>query len=399
MLNAQAVCVKSLRRTHSDMPFSSIETLLEAMIREKASDLYLTFGAPASLRVEDHIAHIGAETLDDTMIEQYLETLLTEEQRDEFETTLEYNTAIEWKDNARFRINAFRQQQHSGLVIRRINTEIPTIESLKLPSVYADLIMEKRGLILVVGASGSGKTTSLAAMVNHRNHHGFGHIITIEDPIEFIHHHHKCIITQRDVGVDTFSYGMALKNALRQRPDVIVIGEIRDREAMENALNFAETGHVCVATLHANNAHQTIERILSFFPEEKHRQVLTNLAVNLKGVLSQRLVDCIEPNKRILAVEIMLNNGLIKQLIAEGKLLQIRELIERGTSDGMCTMEQSLITLFNNGIISSDVAISESDNPANMRLALRKDHVVNKANIESIMKLSPGYSRNNESEF
>lgn len=381
------------------MTHNTIEVLLETMLRENASDLYITYGAPASIRVEEHIAQVGTAPLNDEIIIQYLDTLLSEEQRDEFDTTLEFNTAFEWKDNARFRINVFRQQQHNGIVIRRINTQIPSIESLCLPDIYSKLILEKRGLLLVVGPSGSGKSTSLAAMVGHRNRHGYGHIITIEDPIEFIHQHEKCIITQRDVGVDTFSYGMALKNALRQRPDLIVIGEIRDREAMENAMNFAETGHLCVATLHANNAHQTIERIINFFPEEKHPQILANLALNLRGILSQRLVECVQPNKRALAVEIMLNNGLIRQLIEEGKVRQIKELIERGVSDGMCTMEQSLIKLYNDGIISADSAIAESDNPANMRLTLRKDQIVSKANIDSIMKVSPGYKRNNEEGF
>lgn len=354
------------------MSHPSIAELLDAMLREKASDLYLTFGTAPSLRVDESIIRIGATPLDDEAIASYLDALITPEQRDEFETTLEFNTAIPWGDNARFRVNVFRQQQHNGAVIRNISMRIPTAEELELPKVYTDLIMLKRGLVLVVGPTGSGKTTSLAAMIGHRNRHGFGHIVTIEDPIEFVHGHEQCIISQRDVGIDTYSYGMALKNALRQRPDVILIGEIRDRETMEHAISFAETGHLCVATLHSNNANQTIERILNFFPEDKHLQILANLSLNLRGIVSQRLVPTIQGDKRALAVEIMLNNGLIKQLIEEGKVRQIKEMIERGQSEGMCTLDQSLLELCKQGLIHEDVAIAEADNAANMRLSLRQ---------------------------
>lgn len=349
-----------------------ISELLDSMLREKASDLYITFGTVPSLRVDEQILRVGNEPLDDDIINTYLSEILTPEQRDEFETTLEFNTALPWGNNARFRINVFRQQQHNGAVIRNISMRIPTPEALNLPKVYTDLIMLKRGLVLVVGPTGSGKTTSLAAMIGHRNRHGYGHIVTIEDPIEFIHSHEQCIVSQRDVGIDTYSYGMALKNALRQRPDVILIGEIRDRETMEHAISFAETGHLCVATLHSNNANQTIERILNFFPEDKHPQILSNLALNLRGIVSQRLVTTKGGDKRALAVEIMLNNGLIRQLIEEGKVRQIKELIERGQTDGMCTLDQSLLELWKQGIITDEAAIAEADNSANMRLGLRQ---------------------------
>lgn len=354
------------------MPFPSTTELLEMMLEQKASDLYLTYGTVPSLRVDEEIVRIGDSTLDDDALNMYLSELLSPEQRDEFDTTLELNTAIPFGDHARFRINVYRQQQHNGAVIRNISMRIPTPEELNLPPVFTDLIMQKRGLVLVVGPTGSGKTTSLAAMIGHRNRHGHGHIITIEDPIEFIHAHEQCIVSQRDVGIDTYSYGMALKNALRQRPDVILIGEIRDRETMEHAISFAETGHLCVATLHSNNANQTIERILNFFPEDKHLQILANLALNLRGIVSQRLVGTINGSKRALAIEIMLNNGLIRQLIEEGKVRQIKEMIERGTSEGMCTMDQSLLELWKQRVISPEVAIAEADNGANIRLALRQ---------------------------
>lgn len=381
------------------MSFPAISELLDAMIREQASDLYLTVDAPPSLRVEEHIVKIGALALNDEIIDTYLNELISADQRDEFDTTLEYNTAIEWHDSARFRINVFRQQQHNGIVIRRIATTIPTIEQLGLPAVYGDLIMQKRGLVLVVGPTGSGKTTSLAAMIGHRNRMGHGHIITIEDPIEFVHTHANCIVTQRDVGIDTYSYGMALKNALRQRPDVIVIGEVRDRETLEHAISFAETGHLCVATLHANNANQTLERILNFFPEEKHAQVLANLSLNLRGIVSQRLVARSEGNRRALALEIMLNNGLIKQLIEEGKVRQIKEMIERGQTEGMYSMDQSLLMLCKEGVISQEVAVAESDNAPNMRLALRQQQGTDDGNVDKLLRLSPGYGRDIGNEF
>ena len=261
----------------------SMNSLLQAAVDKHASDIYLTYGAYPCLRLGDQMEPFPSGTLDDEMIQSLMEELLTEDELDEFETTLELNTSMTWGEKARFRINVYRQQKHNALVIRRIQTHIPTIEELNLPSAYSNLIMQKRGLVLVVGQTGCGKSTSLAAMIGHRNTNGFGHIITIEDPIEYVHNHKQCIVSQRDIGIDTYSFGMALKNALRQHPDVILIGEIRDREAMEHAINYAETGHLCIATLHANNASQSIERILNFFPEEKHAQIRMNLSINLKG--------------------------------------------------------------------------------------------------------------------
>jgi twitching motility protein PilU len=357
------------------MPFSP-EYLIEEFIHEGASDLYLTVGAMPSMRFEGQIKSHGTEKLVEDDIRTFLKTIVSDEIIEEFESTLEYNTAINWKGRARFRVNLFRQRQYTGIVLRRIQTVIPTLESLKLPQIYADLIMEKRGLILVVGPTGSGKSTSLASMLNHRNHHGDGHIVTIEDPVEFILEHKNCIITQRDIGIDTYSFGIGLKNALRQSPDIIVIGEIRDRETMEHAIVFSETGHLCLATLHANNANQAVERVINFFPEEKHKQILLNLSLNLKAILSQRLVHNHAGNRSI-ALEILLNQGLIRSLIQEGRVKEIKECIEKSRDLGMQSFDQALIDLFANGVIAEEVALAESDNPANLRLAI-KQHQMSK---------------------
>lgn len=342
--------------------------LLDSMIAKDAADLYLTKGCPATLRLNDKLEQMG-DPLTGEHITALIREVLTPEQFHIYEQTWEFNSAYHWNEQARFRINVFRQQQEPGIVIRRISTKIPSFADLNLPDAYQKLVMEKRGLVLIVGPTGSGKSSSLAAMVGHRNRNSHGHIITIEDPIEFVHHHQGCIITQRDVGIDTVSFEAALKNALRQRPDVVLIGEIRDREAMEHAVNFAETGHLCLATLHANNAYQTIERILSFFPEEKHRQVLMNLALNLRGILSQRLL----PNKhgrRSIATEILLNEGLVKKLIEEGKIKEIRNVMEKNRDMGMQSFDQSLLDLFIRGEITEEQALAESDNAPGLRLQI-----------------------------
>lgn len=346
-----------------------IESLLQEMQSRKGSDLYLTHDSPPGLRVGEEIIMLTQNPLTENDIARYISQVLTLEQRDEFHSTFELNTALNWTDDARFRVNVFRQQAHDGMVIRRIQMEIPTVDELKLPPVYGELALMKRGLVLVAGPTGSGKTTSLAAMVGHRNTHGQGHIITVEDPIEFIHRHRQCIVTQRDVGLDTYSYSIALKNALRQRPDMVVIGEIRDREVMEQAIYFAETSHLCIATIHANNSSQAIERILNFFPEERHAQVLLNLSLNLRAVLSQRLVPNQE-GKSALALEVMVNRGLIKQLIVEGKIRQIHEMIEKGRDEGMQSFDQHLFDLYKAGEISESTALAESDSSANLQLKI-----------------------------
>ncbi len=353
------------------MPDVTIEQLFKEMVNNQASDLYLTVGCAPTVRLSDRILAFSVPALTEEDVDSYIDELLDSDQKDEFETTMEYNTAVNWDDRARFRINVYMQQQKKAIVIRRIQTDIPSLEDLSLPSLYGDLILMPRGLILMVGPTGSGKSTSLAAMIGHRNTYGSGHIITIEDPIEYVHKHNSCIVSQRDVGIDTYSYGMALKNALRQRPDVVLIGEIRDRETMEHAINFAETGHLCLATLHANNANQAIERVVNFFPEEKQKQVLLNLSLNVRAILSQRLITSLSGSK-VLAKEIMLNRGLIKNLIEEGKVKEIKEMIERGRDQGMVTFDQSLFDLVQSGQVDSDLAISEADNPANLRLMLKQ---------------------------
>ncbi len=351
-----------------------VSALIEILLEKGASDLYLTVGKPACVRITNTIHNIASEPLSQTDIDSIIHELISPEILEEFESTLEYNTAVNWQDKARFRVNLFRQRQNTGIVLRRIQTFIPSMEELHLPKVYSDLIMERRGLVLIVGPTGSGKSTSLASMLEYRNRHGNGHIVTIEDPIEYLIEHKNCIITQRDVGIDTYSFGIGLKNALRQTPDVIVIGEIRDRETMDHAIVFAETGHLCLATLHANNSNQAIERIINFFPEEKHAQVLLNLSLNLKAVLSQRLLPDTKGTRSI-AIEIMLNQGLIRNLIQEGRVREIKDCMEKNRDIGMQSFDQALVDMFINGLITEEVALAESDNPANLRLAL-KQHAI-----------------------
>ncbi len=349
-----------------------IADLLLEMVNKEASDIYLTVGYPPSLRIENKIVHAGNAKLTNEDINSFIAEMLNESQRSEFESTLELNVAIHSYHGKRFRANFFHQQHNRGIVIRRIRVEIPTFESLGLPEIYGKLIMEKRGLVLMVGASGAGKSTSLAAMLGYRNQYGSGHIITVEDPIEFIHEHKNCIFTQREIGIDTYSYGTALKNALRQTPDVIVIGEIRDRETMESAIQFCETGHLCVATLHANNSNQAVERIINLFPEEMSKQTLLTLSQNLKAVISQRLVPSIS-GMRCLAIEIMLNQGLVKKLIEEGKIKEIKEMMEKNKDQGMISFDQYLLDLFLKGKITEETALNESDNPGNLRLKISQE--------------------------
>lgn len=348
-----------------------IHALINEFVDQDASDLYLTVGAQPTIRTAKGMVPLSSHPATEEDVQSAIASILPESTLDEFASTLEYNTAIHWHDTARLRINLFRQRQHTGMVVRRIHTKIPDLTELGLPPIYGELIMERRGLILIVGPTGSGKSSSLASMLEYRNLHGDGHIVTLEDPVEFFLEHKHCIITQRDVGIDTYSFGIGLKNALRQAPDVIVIGEIRDREAMEHAIVFAETGHLCLATLHANNANQAVERILNFFPEERHKQVLLNLSLNLRAILSQRLI----PNTmgtRTVAIESMLNQGLIKQLIHDGQVKELKECIEKGGSQGMQSFDQHLIRLCEAGIITEANAIAEADTPSSIRLALQQ---------------------------
>jgi twitching motility protein PilU len=319
--------------------------------------------------------HVLQDTpLDQAKIDAIIHSILTTQQRAVFDAEHEFNMSLMRDNLGRFRINIFRQRQMPGLVIRKIVAQIPTLEQLKLPPLLGEMAMKKRGLVLVVGGTGSGKSTTLAAMIGHRNHNAAGHIITIEDPIEFVHDHAYSLITQREVGVDTISFQSALKNALRQKPDVILIGEIRDQETMEMALKISETGHLCLATLHANNANQAIDRILNFFPLEFHPQLRMNLSLNLLGILSQRLVAN-AAGGRAMAQEVMLNEGLIRALIRSGDVAEIKKVMADNVHNGMQTFDQCLINLVRTGEINEDVALAEADNASDMKLALRQMQV------------------------
>ena len=346
-----------------------ITPYLKTMVEENASDLYVVAGVPPSIRVEGHIEHLDVPILMEEHIEELVKDFLTEDQYEEFRSTLELNIATSLENGERFRINLFVQKRSTAFVVRHIKSQIPTIEQLRLPPIYKRFIMEKRGLVLMAGATGSGKSTSLAAMINHRNLEKSGHIITVEDPIEFFHEPKKCIVTQRELGIDTYSYGIALKNALRQSPDIILIGEIRDRETLENAILFCETGHLVVATIHANNSHQTLERIINLFPEEMKMQILTTLSQNLHAIISQRLIDGVH-NQRVLAHEIMINEALVKVLIAEDKITELKEIMEKNEDQGMITFDNCLLKLIMEEKISIETALQEADNPSNLRLKI-----------------------------
>lgn len=356
-----------------------VQNLLEKMVEMDASDLYLTVGCAPSLRIDDRIMQTNSPALTDDDMEDILNELLDPIKKDEFESTYELNIALVSQKGKRFRANFYKQQHHTGIVIRRIKTRIPKPSEIGLPEIYTNLIMEKRGLVLVVGATGAGKSTSLAAMLGHRNDTGSGHIITVEDPIEFVHEHKKCLFTQREIGIDTYSYGIALKNALRQCPDIIVIGEIRDRETMENAMLFCEAGHLCLATLHSTNSNLAIERMVNLFPKEMQKQVFLTLSQNLKAILSQRLVESKEGTKRALAVEILLNTGLMKSLIEEGKIKEMKDIMEKSRDQGMQTFDQGLFDLVIKGKITIETAMKEADNPNNLRLKVSQDRNLNPA--------------------
>jgi twitching motility protein PilU len=341
------------------------------MNENKASDLYITIGSPPLLRAEDRMISLSDLPVTPENVEEILSTVLTTRQRREFDVNKELNTALDMGDEGRFRINVLKQRQHSALVIRRIVSEIPNFEQLRLPAILEQLAMEKRGLVLVTGITGSGKSTTLASMIDYRNARQTGHIITIEDPIEYYHTHRQSIITQREVGVDTESYPIAMKNALRQRPDVILVGEIRDREVMEQALTITETGHLCLATIHTSNAYQAIERIVNFFPEEMIAQVRMNLSMNLKAIVSQRLVAGVD-GRMLPVVEVMLNQGLVRELILKGEITKIKDVMEQNNPQGMCTYDQSLVKLYSEGLISEETAMMNSDKPSDLKVKLQQ---------------------------
>ena len=344
---------------------------LMKMGQTAASDLYLTVGSKPYLRVDEKMVPAAESALTIQDIEGILSAMLTNRQKREFDGTNELNTALDMGEHGRFRVNVMKQRQQPALVIRRIVSEIPDFSDLKLPDILGSLAFEKRCLVLITGITGSGKSTTLASMVDHRNSQKEGHIITIEDPIEYYHEHKMSVVTQREVGVDTESFAIAMKNSLRQRPDVILVGEIRDREVMEQALTITETGHLCLATIHTTNAYQAIERIVNFFPEELAAQVRLNLAMNLKAIISQRLIAGVEGNL-VPAVEIMLNQGLVRDLILKGDIGKIKDVMEQNTNLGMRTFDQSLMDLYQRGLISKDTAITNSDRPSDLKIKIQQ---------------------------
>ncbi|MBL4805252.1 MAG: PilT/PilU family type 4a pilus ATPase [Alphaproteobacteria bacterium] len=353
---------------------TEVPAILDYLIKmgqNNASDLYLTVGTKPTLRVEEKMIPAAETPLTVQDIEGILSAMLTNRQKREFDGTNELNTALDMGEHGRFRVNVLKQRQQPALVIRRIVSEIPNFDDLKLPLILGNLALESRGLVLITGITGSGKSTTLASMVAHRNARKEGHIITIEDPIEYYHEHNKSVVTQREVGVDTESYAIAMKNSLRQRPDVILVGEIRDREVMEQALTITETGHLCLATIHTTNAYQAIERIVNFFPEDLTPQIRLNLAMNLKAIISQRLIAGTQ-GSLVPAVEIMLNQGLVRELILKGEIAKIKDVMEQNSNLGMCTFDQSLMDLYQRGLISKDTAITNSDRPSDLKIKIQQ---------------------------
>jgi twitching motility protein PilU len=345
--------------------------LLRALVAKRGSDLFITTNYPPAMKIDNKMTPVSQQALSPQHTSMLTRSIMNDKQAAEFEAKKECNFAIHPAGIGRFRVNCFVQQGYVGMVLRVITTAIPNFEDLKLPPVLRDVAMTKRGLVLFVGGTGSGKSTSLAAMIGYRNENSHGHIITIEDPVEYVHPHKNCIVTQREVGVDTDSWEAALKNTLRQAPDVILIGEIRDREVMEHAIAFAETGHLCLGTLHANNSNQAMDRIINFFPEERRQQLLMDLSLNLKGVISQRLIPSREGRGRTAAVEILLNSPLISDLIFKGEVHGIKEIMKKSRELGMQTFDQALFDLYEQGRIGYEDALRFADSTNEVRLAIK----------------------------
>jgi len=345
---------------------------LKEMVDKDGSDLFLSTGAPISAKIYGELVPLDTERLPPGVVAEIANSIMDEEQREQFEVKPEMNLAISLSGIGRFRVNIFKQRHQVGIVARAIKTVIPSFQSLNLPVILSKLIMEKRGLILFVGGTGSGKSTSLASLIDYRNTNSSGHIITIEDPVEFLHPHKKSIVNQREVGVDTDSYEDALENTLRQAPDVILIGEIRSRETMEHAIAFAETGHLCISTLHANNANQAVDRIINFFPEERHKQLFLDLSLNMKGIISQRLVPT-KDNKRAAAVEILLGSPRVQELIKNGNVDALKEVMLKSEASGMQTFDTALYRLYKSGQITLEEALKNADSKNNLRLKITLD--------------------------
>ena len=347
------------------------DRFLQLMVDKGASDLFITTGVPPSMKINGRMTPVTKDSLSPEQCRALVLGVMTDEQRQEFQQKRECNFAISARGIGRFRVSAFYQRNLVGMVLRRIEVNIPTVEQLRLPEIIKKLAMTKRGLVIFVGATGTGKSTSRAAMIGHRNKNSAGHIISIEDPIEYIHQHQGCIVTQREVGIDTESFEVALKNTLRQAPDVIMIGEIRSRDTMEHALAFAETGHLCLATLHANNANQALDRIIHFFPADRHSQTWMDLSLNLKGIVAQQLVPTIDGQGRRAVIEVLLNTPLATDLIRKGEVHELKALMKKSGELGMQTFDQSLYSLYRDGEISYEAALAHADSANDLRLMIK----------------------------
>jgi len=354
-----------------DQATRMMQTLLKKMVAKNGSDLFITAGFPPAIKIDGDVHKAAEQPLTAAQSAVIVRSIMNDKQAKQFDATQESNFAIYPQGIGRFRVSAFIQQGHVGAVLRRIITEIPTVEELELPPILNEISLTKRGLVILVGATGSGKSTTLAAMVGYRNANTRGHIVTIEDPVEYVHPHNLCVVTQREVGVDTESWHAALKNTLRQAPDVILIGEIRDRETMEYGIQFAETGHLCLATLHANNANQALDRIINFFPEAKRQQLLMDLSLNIKGIISQRLLPRESGVGRIAAMEILLQTPLVSDLIFKGDVTGLKEVMKKSERLGMNTFDQALFDLFERGLISYEEALKNADSKNEVRLRVK----------------------------
>ncbi len=343
--------------------------LLRTLVQNDGSDLYLTFNAPPAAKFQGALKALSQEKMTSEQLNEIATSLMSKDQQEQFEHKPEMNLALDEPDVGRFRINIFKQRTHIAMVIRNIKVEVPEADDLGLPQILKDVIMKKRGLVLFVGGTGSGKSTSLAALINHRNTNSTGHIITIEDPIEYVHPHKKCLVSQREVGVDTDSFEDALENTLRQAPDVILIGEIRTEETMEHALAFAETGHLCLSTLHANNTNQALDRIINFFPEERHNQLFMDIATNIQAFISQRLIPTID-GKRVAAIEILIGTPIVQDMILKGDIMGLKEVMEKSEEQGMQTFDSHIYRLYKEGVISLEEALKNADSPSNLQVKM-----------------------------
>jgi len=364
-----------------------IAPYLKLMVDKQASDVYFSTGAPVMIAIEGKAMRVGEQILKPGVVKQMAYSVMNDDQQREFEEELEMNCAISAEGLGRFRVNVFRQRGEVAMVVRYIKSDIASVEELQLPAILNDLVMAKRGLILMVGSTGSGKSTTLAAMIDHRNSSAPGHILTIEDPIEFTHKHKRSVVNQREVGIDTLSYDNALKNAMREAPNVILIGEIRDRDTMKHAIAYAETGHLCLSTLHANNANQAIDRIINFFPDTAHRQLFVDLSLNMRAIISQRLVIGAD-KQRMPAVEVLLNSPYVASLIEKGEVHEIKDVMEQSKEQGMQTFDSALYHLYTSGRITLEEALRNADSRNNLMVRVRLSEGAGKGNDEDELSVS-----------